>query len=124
MSDIEKHNKFIAEFMGARPTTFNDGTEGHTFWNKEGVSGRSGCFHDGSTNYFKYKDGYNNSWDWIIPVIEKIESLGYTFTLKKSEAQLEGYKYDSTFFSNDSKIHAAYEVVVDFVYYAHLKQIK
>jgi hypothetical protein len=83
-----ENNKLIAEFMGARATVFRDGTKGHTFWNEEGVEGRSGSFPNGATNYFKYDEGYHTSWDWLMPVVRKcreimndfgIESIEYNF---------------------------------------------
>lgn len=33
MKTTEEKNRMIAEFMGARPITFNDGTFGFTYWN-------------------------------------------------------------------------------------------
>ena len=57
---MEKNNKLIAEFMGYEV--------------KHGK-----CYSP------KYNDGtiapmqFDKSWDWLMPVIEKIESLGYTF---------------------------------------------
>jgi hypothetical protein len=73
--NTQENNKLIAEFMGARPITFNDGKKGHTFWNEEGVEGRYGAFPDGSTNYFDYDKGYNTDWDWLMSVVEKIEQV-------------------------------------------------
>jgi len=75
----QENNKMIAEFMGARPITFTDKTKGHSFWKDEGIEGRYGAFPDGSSNYFDYDKGYHTSWDWLMPVVEKIESLGYSY---------------------------------------------
>lgn len=46
-----ENNKLIAEFMGAV----------------------------GSPMYKPNEMKYHSSWDWLMPVIEKIEHLGYTF---------------------------------------------
>ena len=50
---MEKTNKLIAEFMDLRST--------------------------GLSIYKPSEYKYHTSWDWLMPVIEKIESLGYTF---------------------------------------------
>lgn len=60
---IDDSNKLIALFMGA---TADEGpTEG---WFR-GIR-----FPHGGQNTFVLK--YHNSWDWIMPVLEKIESHG------------------------------------------------
>lgn len=69
--NTQENNKLIAEFMGARPVTFNGGTKGHTFWNDDVTEGRYGSFPNGATNYFEYDKGYHTSWDWLMPVIQK-----------------------------------------------------
>ena len=72
---IQENNTMIAEFMGARLVTFNGGTKGHTFWNDDVTEGRYGSFPNGATNYFEYDKGYHTSWDWLMPVVEKIYQL-------------------------------------------------
>ena len=54
---MEKNNKLIAEFMGVYS---KENGYDYTKIGNKGVS-------------------YHKSWDWLMPVIEKIESLGYTF---------------------------------------------
>ena len=75
----QENNKMIAEFMGARPITFPDKIKGHTFW-KDG--GRYGAFPDGSSNYFDYDKGYHTSWDWLMPVVNKIRSVDCEFDIE------------------------------------------
>ena len=72
----EEKNKMIAEFMGARPIVFSDGTKGHTFWNDDfDGEGRYGAFPDGATNYYDYDKGYHKSWNWLMPVVKKIRNV-------------------------------------------------
>ena len=72
-----KDNKLIAEFMGAK---------GHPKYNpNEWDVYITGCLDVDSDNenaqHFFTLDQmkYHTSWDWLMPVIEKIETLGYTF---------------------------------------------
>jgi len=71
----ERRNVFIAEFMGARVTTFTEKTHGMTFWNEDGVEGRSGSFPNGSTNYFGFDEGYNSSWSWLMTAWVKLRAI-------------------------------------------------
>jgi hypothetical protein len=60
-----EHNKLIAEFMGLKDRIEND-----VFYS---ISGYDAC-------------QYHKSWDWLMPVVEKIESLD----LKEYGYQWEG----------------------------------
>jgi len=74
MKTTAENNRMIAEFMGARPITFNDNAFGLTYWNEDGVNGRYGCFPDGSTNVTEENlfGKFHTSWDWLMPVASKI----------------------------------------------------
>lgn len=64
---MEKENKLIAEFMG-----YEDWSE----YNSVRLKRTDGI--DAYKHICKYKDiKYHTSWDWLMPVVEKIESLGY-----------------------------------------------
>lgn len=56
-------NKLISEFMELKG--FDDGRYGW-MWNNP-TTKKGSCF----------SLEYNSSWDWLIPVVEKIEQLGY-----------------------------------------------
>ena len=62
---MEKTNKLIAEFMGIS------------------IDGEFAYIEDEGSPLEEVmpinKLNYHTSWDWLMPVIEKIESLGYTF---------------------------------------------
>ena len=102
-----EENKLIAEFMGARPIVFSDGTKGHTFWNDDG-EGRYGAFPDGATNYFDYDKGYHTSWDWLMPVHKKC-----MFTKQFiGDDQLRTLLIDAVI---DADIDRLYKAVVEFI---------
>lgn len=61
---------------------------------------------------------YERSWDMLVPVIEKLESMGcvVTITQKNCKVQLCRYPYYSTQCqSNVSKIDATYKAIADFI---------
>lgn len=69
-------NKLIAEFMGARveqsyPKNEKEGQDGLMFYfNKENVP--AGLYMSYSSAGLKY----HSSWDWLMPVVEKINKEG------------------------------------------------
>ena len=62
---------------------------------------------------------YHNSWDWLMPVVEKIESLrdtngdGYRFTIDMCNTHIEGSKIGVI--GASYKIDAVYQSVVEFI---------
>jgi len=125
MENVIENNKLIAEFMGARVMTFEDGTVGHTFWNEGDKGGRYGAFPNGSTNYFDYsKQGYHLSWDWLMPVVEKIEETNFIKIIGKycaiSRTKAHGFNdwiaMEGVAFTNPkSKLESTYKAVVKFI---------
>lgn len=72
--EIIKGNKLIAEFMGLKP--FNTGDK----W----ALGHNSCHcceitEEKTMNGFASIAKYHSSWDWLMPVVEKIESMFYFF---------------------------------------------
>ena len=70
--EILESNKLIAEFMGglfkSNKFTINDGWVWLPFENMCKITSLR----------------YNSSWDWLMPVIEKIESFGYRWEVGMS----------------------------------------
>jgi len=90
-----KENKLIAEFMNYPDL----GTEG-------------------DFSYLKY----HTSWDWLMPVMEKIESLGYEVQIRNTDCiifQLKKYwlKYQPIVdkSSERGKKDSTYQAVVEFI---------
>jgi hypothetical protein len=61
---MEKNNKLIAEFMGLDTEVFKSGKVNYYYYDK--VS-KQEIFLEA------HELSYNVSWDWLIPVIEKIQ---------------------------------------------------
>ena len=96
-----KDNKLIAEFM-------QKGFEGF------GLYDYNGCHYKVNELIF------HSSWDWLMPVVEKIESIGYEFTIIESRCKVSNNTDHSTedlFYieTNDSKINTTYQAVVKFI---------
>jgi hypothetical protein len=123
--EILENNKLIAEFTGAKEQEFIDGSIGLSFWNPNG-SGRLGKYPDGSTSKYDDELKYHFSWDWLMPVVEKIEKFrfkdeidttdaiqNYAFlrTLQRNQARINRF----SLFTGDTKIDAVWKAVVEFI---------
>jgi len=105
--DITKQNKAIALFMGADYT-------------KQSIPEWAFVKKDFDTvSYGAYE--YATSWDWLMPVIEKIETMqafddggdehAFVRTFSGCMFRFNGCQL----FIGNTKIEAAYDAVVDFV---------
>ena len=120
--EIIEGNKKIAEFMGA---TFKDISrvnypKGYKEWEAKFPKGREfnhyGTIGDLISKYTKY----HSSWDWLMPVVAKIESLE-----SKERWMIEIVAGDCYLYTNNSgeyfkhignnKIESVYSVVVQFI---------
>jgi|TARA_R100000455_G_C6271697_1_gene128054 hypothetical protein len=104
-----KENKLIAEFMGLPTEVFFK-------------SGIMNYHHDGAW-YEEHELSYEISWDWLMPVVEKIEEYGYDFIATKRRATLT---YDANFMDEvnnyvvyvedcKDRQEATYKAVVEFI---------
>lgn len=103
MNDVIEDNKLIAAFMGLRLNTkiFN-----------------GDAWLDGKNVLHELK--YDTSFDWIIPVVEKIENLGFSFITKNEGSYIEKWHYKAKIiphFSNigETKMDGIYSVVIQFI---------
>ena len=107
-----KDNKLIAEFMGCIHLLPFKNTNSFKM-NDNGTRTEEGKWY--RLNELKY----HSSWDWLMPVIEKIERLGYAVNIYEQECRIfedrtikPKYKkitYELT------KIEAVYKAVVEFI---------
>lgn len=99
-------NKLIAEFMG-QPL------------NGDMAVVISGLFGNGTKTLVPLQ--YHTSWDWLIPVVEKIEGLGYSVWFQSviEGTQVSIWKGMNVLFRpvNKNKIDAVYSAIIDFIKY-------
>ena len=95
-----ENNKLIAEFMG-------------TEWHKAFFSD---VFIISPSN-ISYK--FNSSWDWLMPVVDRIESLrnedgnAYRFTIDMCNAKIDETNID--IIGGSYKLDSTYKAVVEFI---------
>ena len=113
-----KDNKLIAEFMGAIGTPKYNPTEWDVYL--------TGCLDvdsdDENAKHFYTPDEmkYHTSWDWLMPVVEKIESderydvdiLQYGTRIREGKKEIVNNIADISF---DKKIEHTYDAVVEFI---------
>ena len=103
-------NELIAEFMGAKPDTVHTPIGEYVWFDKAFLN-----FH-----LFNKKNlQYNSSWDWLMPVVDKIESSGIRTQIHRSMLDhtcvFYNGSYDSGPIGGMTKIECVYKSVVDFV---------
>jgi len=105
------NNKLIAEFMELPTEVSKAGLL--NYYHKEYNSG---------TWYEEHELSYNVSWDWLMPVVEKIFSLGYHYEIKprymmiKERLSSEVVVFESNFKGqNKSQIEIIYNAVIEFI---------
>ena len=106
-----EENKLIAEFMGCIESSIPN-----EYWTLKSTEG----FGMGQMVELKY----DTDWNWLMTVVEKIESLNYSLEINKQEEldyQCLITKGNNIVIQNFNqiKIDAVYQAVVEFV-----KQIK
>lgn len=126
--EIIENNKLIAEFMGSI-CEMVDHTEGNEDYCKsKGIDkwliptwSKPEGFKD-EWGWSKYRMGYweyHSSWDWIMPVVEKIESIGYIFELKLKWAKISDAKTKETIVlrweQDKTRLDAAFYAVIEFI---------
>ena len=62
-----------------------------------------------------HESNYHSSWDWLMPVVEKIESLGYVFTIQGGKAEYGEMISETRCFIAENKRSSTYNAVVEFI---------
>lgn len=124
--ELIKENILIADFMGGEPINkVKSNPIAYAFpfefghketWDEGGFqgSGKSSCWDIEDLQY-------NSSWEWLMPVIEKIESLGADFSIKCNKVVLHGFvqkKVEIYRWESDtirSKMENTFEGVIEFI---------
>ncbi len=69
------------------------------------------------TDFGKYSTStvkYNASWDWLMTVVEKIESLGYTVSIELNTCEIAGEDYDTLIDYDSNKLITTFGAVGNF----------
>lgn len=77
-------------------------------------------FGDKHQKYLRYE----TSWDWLMPVVEKIELLGTRIVIYDNKAHIESHDLanDEQFYGSEgTKIGATYDCVFKFIDNANVK---
>lgn len=111
----EEGNKLIAKFMGMQLVGLRT-NKIYKIWRT-----RLDCPLYERANGNKESDlWFHSSWNWLMPVVEKIESLGYPFWISKKTAGITySEKVDEEsnkiFNQGETKKQAVYQSVVEFI---------
>lgn len=94
------NNKIIAEFLGYEITT----------------DGIQTLYYDKDRD-LKALPKYHLDWNWLMEVVEKIESHGFTFEIKKNWSciTLKGEKIILRWEEDKNKIEAVYNACLEFI---------
>lgn len=125
--DITANNVLIAEFMGLN--LLKDTQHWRRSAEEQEENHKLFCINEGNSNWYSVSANmleYDTSWDWLMPVVEKIESTkakeGFYFDVDilstgviissaaKHIVQITQEEIQST-----SKIEAVYNAVVEFI---------
>lgn len=114
---MKTDNELIAEFMGAVVAKEVWGGSGsfHRIWNIKHPVNNSDCVYDGVGMK------YATSWDWLMPVVEKIESTELQnsfFPCIKIVGNAVAFDTGGDYIyhkNSASKIENVYKAVVDFI---------
>lgn len=154
MQEVEKSNRLIAEFMGfPKPRvgdtvyynrslcnspyklTISEVTARHLRFNEEMAFDRYGIeYFDGIImkpddlrvdSHFPARP-YDWSWDWLMPVVEKIESIGYSVFIQNECSWIKvaraGMRMPDLSELGETKIESTYNVIIQFITWFNLKQ--
>ena len=116
--EIIEGNKLIAKFMGAK-------------W-YDNYMGDSPCWKGGDKEMRYLLDNtthldFDSSWDWLMFVVVKIESLANVVTIEGNMCIINDYKYANEYAhqaSDNSKIEATWLAVIKFINYYNQQKIK
>ena len=102
---IKEGNKLIARFLNWREVGANDPDT----W-VEGV-----FVSPDNEGWFPEDLNFQEDWNSLVPVIERIESLGLRVIIQYNSCLIYSAKYDNRNVTADSKIRATWTAVVDFI---------
>jgi len=97
---METNNKLLAEFLGYKPNT-------------NGVYPIF-CINEGKGWHLETMK-FNYDWNWLMQVVDKIESLGVVVEIRENVCYIETTPTDYYSELEETKIQATYNACVRFV---------
>lgn len=83
---------------------------------------------DGTQWVHKSSLKYHSSWDWLMPVVEKIESTGFQFYIHNEGVEIKRWFWRGNFpdigVVEEKKIDAVWKAVVQFITWYNSQQNK
>jgi hypothetical protein len=107
---METNNKLLAEFMGFQQTNIG-------WYDAEEVLLRAE--RDNTFDNLKF----HSDWNWLMQVVEKIESLGVVVEIRENVCYIETTPTDYYSELEDTKIQATYNACVDFVKWYNTQEL-
>ena len=124
--NTQENNKLIAEFMGRPTMIWNDpdpieGNDYRVVYFKQ-LCDRTALIQYGKGEYNSEAEvflteledielKYHTSWDWLMPVINKIRSMDSTYEVE----QVGKYDWDNEISHYEFDLDLTYESVVEFI---------
>jgi hypothetical protein len=97
--NIEESNELIAKFMGNEVA---------------GPGIPMGIWFEDTKDFIQFQDlKYNSSWDWLMPVVEKIEQLRHNASPGDITFDLMKETIDSAL--SEARIEYAYQSIINFI---------
>jgi len=113
-----ENNKLLAEFMGVKPeiTGYYSGRKENWYdgyqLHKAGLPFNYGAMGNG-TNDLKF----HNCWDWLMPVVDKIESFGYMVKILTGRTNIGERMnvFHISQYEESTKLENTYKAVIEFI---------
>jgi len=114
--ETQKNNELIASFMGLQeserlcknsPTYVGDDIVKAGLPFIGGIMGN--CMNDLP---------FNSSWDWLMPVVERIESIDFVVAIRTNTVSICNNSGNDLYFQNsvcETKIKSLYEAIIKFI---------
>lgn len=116
-SKVVEGNKLILLFMGGVVGSSTKYTDGEVVIHSIHIG-------DAQIKDFVNETKYHKQWNWLMPVVEKIEGLGFQMFIHNDGCYMRKWHFKGNFpyFGNieDSKIEATYKTVVQFIQWYNL----
>ena len=110
--NTQESNKLIAEFMGLSAIRHHEANKENMYSWLDEIRGQTILLPPSKMNY-------ERSWDWLMPVVEKIENLGFEFFIIENRCKVSHNTDNSievlSYLEGGSKIQITYQTVIEFI---------